>query len=348
MRASPFTEHKLVLQDFTATPAGRAFVAAAAQASGTAPAALQATISALPRLDFYVPLREHRRTWRGTGDLVVAAALGESRGTVTAYGSDGQRRSVTQASWTSGPTVFLLHPAEWKAHRVHPQVDGPGNVIQDAGDGELSGQYVLRSATGDSATVELADPDAGKKVWAFDQREARRQSGGTGGGIVTPQVCLPEEVNCSEEPPPTTVAPKDTTNLGILEVLHVCDNDNCSEGNEFEFRAAYKRASDGAITSRSTLKVGGIPGDWRGYINRPLIFREVPYYSNDIIDVDIVEIDGWPNPDDNFDPNSIIRYSDNRVEKSAGDLRCGYVNYYGLHDCTYGTWRELNFYYWWR
>ena len=40
------------------------------------------------------------------------------------------------------------------------------------------------------------------------------------------------------------------------------------------------------------------------------------------IDVNIVETDTWPNPDDNFDPNPILRLASDKFRQyHAGDFR---------------------------
>lgn len=75
MRASLLTEHKLVLQEFVATPAGRTLVNAGAMAIGVTGDSLGRVIASLPPMDFYVPGAAHRKSWRGDGQVLVAAAL---------------------------------------------------------------------------------------------------------------------------------------------------------------------------------------------------------------------------------------------------------------------------------
>lgn len=72
MRASELNEHKLVLQDFVSTYAARNIMSAAATKLRVSPGRLQRLVAGLPRLDLYLPFKEHRLTWEGTPDIVVA------------------------------------------------------------------------------------------------------------------------------------------------------------------------------------------------------------------------------------------------------------------------------------
>lgn len=139
MRASRVTEHKLVLQEFVRTPAGQHMLRAAAAASGTTVSGLAGQIAELPAMDFYAPFREHRASWRGSTDVVVAATLDENAVNVLAYGTDGARVALDARDGVPGRPLLLLHPAERKSPRFNPQPDTPGDVIQDFGDGESSG-----------------------------------------------------------------------------------------------------------------------------------------------------------------------------------------------------------------
>lgn len=73
MRASPYNEHKLVLQEFARTASGRILVKNASQVSGVSAAEIDAWIASLPDMDFYAPFREQRLTWRGSADVAVGA-----------------------------------------------------------------------------------------------------------------------------------------------------------------------------------------------------------------------------------------------------------------------------------
>jgi len=73
---SPFREHKLSFQRFLAAGRGHA-LAAMAQRTGVATADLgRAAEGAIP-LEMYLPVPEHRRTWKGDANVLVATALAD-------------------------------------------------------------------------------------------------------------------------------------------------------------------------------------------------------------------------------------------------------------------------------
>jgi hypothetical protein len=138
MRGSTFNEHKLVLQDFATTRAGRRLVQAAARASGTTEVEIDALISSLPAMDFYAPFQAHRLTWRGGAEVAVGAAMDVDAASFTAYTSGGQPVSHKARAAAPGITWLFLHPAETKSPRQKPQANTPGSVIQDPDDGIIS------------------------------------------------------------------------------------------------------------------------------------------------------------------------------------------------------------------
>lgn len=115
MRGSAVTEHKLVLQEFAVSEAGRTVVDAAARAVGIPSDSLQRIIASIPPSDFYVPNAEHRMRWRGEGNAFVAAAFAHDLTNVTATRSDGSRRLLRPADRASVSVVFHLQPAERKS-----------------------------------------------------------------------------------------------------------------------------------------------------------------------------------------------------------------------------------------
>lgn len=138
MRSSPLTEHKLVLQEFAATRAGRRLVQASARASGTTEVEIDALISSLPAMDFYAPFQAHRLSWRGGAAVVVGAAMDVDAASFTAYTAGGQHVSHRARAAAPEITWLFLHPAESKGKREKPQANTPGSVIQDPDDGTIS------------------------------------------------------------------------------------------------------------------------------------------------------------------------------------------------------------------
>lgn len=156
MRASEMNEHKLVLQDFVSTYAARNIIATAASTLRVSPGGFQKLVAGLPRLDLYLPFTEHRLTWQGTPDIVVAFVTDGGAATIDAVGVDG---SVTTLRRDAGvPTVPLLvmHPEERKLRREHPQADVRGRVVQDANDGVSASAYIPPGVAENDVTAWLS------------------------------------------------------------------------------------------------------------------------------------------------------------------------------------------------
>lgn len=162
MRASPVSEHKLVLQDYLRTQNGNLLLQAASASARMTPEAMLKLVDELPAMDFYVPVREHRLTWRATENVMVAASARSDASVVTGFLPDG--RSVTVDSRKAipgGRALIMIHPEEPKYKRIHPQADRPGPVIQDAEDGEKGGQITTVNSNGDTTRVSFADLASG-------------------------------------------------------------------------------------------------------------------------------------------------------------------------------------------
>lgn len=273
MRASRLTEHKLSLRDFAASANGERLLREAAQASGMPLADLRATIAALPDLDFYVPVRQHRLTWRATADYVVAVGLED---VVPTTGYDAAGHSVPLDFRQPEPpsqVVLMLQSAETKSPRIAPQPDVPGQTIQDPGDGEVSGSLVITDPDGTTRTFYLAD-----------MRDP---------GVVIPRVeCAPEVIYCEPDPPPPPPPPSTQTYIERIYTNGVCDN-ACWESNEFEFRAVTSSGATNAI------RLEGIPESGTTYLHALLIYAVPPMQlCAENCTAAARETDGWPNPDD--------------------------------------------------
>jgi hypothetical protein len=108
MRASPVTQHKLVLQDYLAGAARQRLAAAMAAALGAGPASLRQALDRMPRLDFYVPSSEDRMRWTGTAELVVGVT--KVPGAKDAVFTVDGREVSHDPSPLHGRVLFLLHP----------------------------------------------------------------------------------------------------------------------------------------------------------------------------------------------------------------------------------------------
>src|SRR5437016_2430686 len=74
LRNSPYSEHKVVLQDYVQSPSGRLLLAAIERAGINSDSLGQALKNAEP-IQFYVPVTAHRVSWRGTADVLVVPNL---------------------------------------------------------------------------------------------------------------------------------------------------------------------------------------------------------------------------------------------------------------------------------
>ena len=266
MRVSPWTEHKLSLHEFQATPTGELLFRASAAAVGVDLDVLHARIAALPDLDFYVPVRQHRLTWRSTEDYLVAVNLD---GRAPTFGYDAKGRAMRLDLSRPEPpaqTVLMLQTAETKTRRIDPQPNPSGLTIQDPDDGEFGGVLVFKDATGSTRTIELADlVGHGPLAQCYDNC-----TGGGGGG----------------SPPPETF-------LARIKTQEIVDNNNPFESNEFEFNAT---AWDG---STGFLRITGI-GSTTDQVRHDHLINAVPLSEISRVTIDIKETDGWPNGDDHF------------------------------------------------
>ncbi|MGH7571119.1 MAG: hypothetical protein ACREMK_04655 [Gemmatimonadota bacterium] len=117
IQASPWNEHKIVLQDFLRTAKGRAISRAAAANSGISSKQLMSRFQALPEMDMYLPFDEHRESWKGTPNLLVALLLDGEVPTVTAFSQAGLPTSLDAGDGVPRDPLLILHPAEFKQRR---------------------------------------------------------------------------------------------------------------------------------------------------------------------------------------------------------------------------------------
>jgi hypothetical protein len=278
MRKSPLTEHKLVLQDFIRTPPGERLVRTAAARSGRPAGQLSAKIALLPPIDFYAPFREHRLSWRGTQDVLVAAAGGPDADTASAFGAEGESVIVDARLGVPARPILLLQRAERKSLRVAPQPDVPGEVIEEPGDGALSGTLTWSGSDGRERSIPLA---------------ALLRRGRLGGSRLS---SLDEtESSCGDETAllpcgsswGMSVQPADTT---ILKTARFEFLDGLSGHLEIELRTQYRTPA--GVQERVTLRLEGVtPDDWEDY-NIPLIFRRIPEgVTSEYIRINVVEDD---------------------------------------------------------
>lgn len=339
MRASPWDEHKVVLQEFVATSAGAPLLSWIARGRRSSLDALRAEIRAMPPMDFYMPAREHRRTWQGEAGARVVATL-DVHGALIAYDALGRgTRIASRADALTAPT-FLIQPAEWKGRRVNAPSLVAALVIEDANDNSGSEMHVWRSGT-DSLVVDMALPDAQSRLRALVNRVARSTraltSSATANCDPTIQVCdcslNPEMPECQPGGGGGT-APPDTTIINYFK-MNFCDDDPCWTNLEIRFRSTHFDLDGNTIAYHEY---------WRGSINpedeytpfHPFIFSRIGRFSGHRIRTHLIEEDRnepfGVNRDD--DCGTIdITFSDNMVMRDFPVMGAGC----GLRD-SLGNW----------
>lgn len=109
MESSSVTESKLHLQRFL-KGSGRILISGMARAGGVSEHQITTLLEALPSMELYFPVPEHRRIWNGDEDLLIAVALSETRAP-TGFTLYGERQSLELRSPPAIPTIVLV-PAE--------------------------------------------------------------------------------------------------------------------------------------------------------------------------------------------------------------------------------------------
>src|SRR5881397_3856179 len=105
---SPFREHKLPFQRFlSAGPGGGIALATMARRSGVAMADLAREADAAMPLEMYLPVPEHRRTWTGDANVLVATAIADHDPPV-AFDVQGNRLVLDPERPPSTPVIAVV------------------------------------------------------------------------------------------------------------------------------------------------------------------------------------------------------------------------------------------------
>ena len=273
-RASPYGSHKLFLQDFVGTADGELLAQSAASALGMSRAAWIGRVSSLPRLEISVPRRSDRMTWRATDNLALADLTDR---VLPSHLFRGAGTMDTATARRANIVVIVIRRAGFDAFRTSPQPARPGDVIQDADDGDIGVQYVQQRKNGTEVVFDLRAGPNGR------QTIVRRR------GLQVAMDCEPDGfVTCEEDPitgmpirPYTYI-----TGIATRDQTGACDNWDCSQDAEFEF-LAETRSPGGALLSSNRVRVTGIHWHWEGEV---LLTYAVPKDGN-VISVWALETD---------------------------------------------------------
>jgi hypothetical protein len=113
MRAAPFAEHKLELTPYVRGRSGGLLLAKMATQAGRGREQMRNMLDDLPELEFYMPVREHRESWRGGTDLIVAGTLegddeGKTKVAPVAFDLQGRPVALSFDVAPSTPTLVLV------------------------------------------------------------------------------------------------------------------------------------------------------------------------------------------------------------------------------------------------
>src|SRR5437867_6318991 len=104
--ASPFREHKLQFQRFLRADNGNALAALAGAAGITSDAMARQADSTIP-LELYLPVPEHRQTWGGGANVLVATAIADHDVPV-AFDVHGNRSLLSPDTPPATPVIALV------------------------------------------------------------------------------------------------------------------------------------------------------------------------------------------------------------------------------------------------
>lgn len=327
MRASPLTEHKLIFQHYLATPAGVYWIENAAKRVGVSPGAIRSAFAQLPEMDLYLPYRDHRLTWRATADVALALVMDADAQVYQAFHTDGSVSTYDVKDGAPERAILVIHPAEAKGRRIRPQQAGPGEVVQDPDDGEVSARITLvNHQTGETTTIDFADLEMS-------------EIGTEGAALMTatpaklpppPGECDPTDDRCEDQPPP----PQYTK----LEYFKIFFSDGLGSA-EIEYRAT-KYNSAGSPVASMTYRHEGVHKSVAYFPDATLIFAHIKPGTNERIRVKLVETDF---ASDDYKGEATIYDGDSNVllhtVTEAGE-DCYWIDYNGngLIDHHLGEW----------
>ena len=180
LRASRIREHKLEFRSYIRGNGG-ILLSKMAQATGKSREELLALVESVRPLEFYMPVAEHRATWTGGADLLVASQLEDTPDEPPAA-FDLQGRPV-EIAYDQAPTTPVLSLVPVETDFSRPLDLALWENTDDMG-GQAIGNYRLKASV---ATVMPGDPiplDCGPE--AIEDCG----SGGSGGGSTGPQWSL--------------------------------------------------------------------------------------------------------------------------------------------------------------
>jgi hypothetical protein len=107
MRAAPFREHKLELAPYLRSKDGKTLLSRMVKQSGGTETDLFRTLSAIRRLELYMPVTKHRESWTGNDDILVVSQLAESD-PIVAFDENGSETTLDRNIAPTQPTLSIV------------------------------------------------------------------------------------------------------------------------------------------------------------------------------------------------------------------------------------------------
>ena len=167
MRKAPFREHKLELGPYLRSKDGKALLDRMVALNGGTDADLFRTMSAIRRLEFYMPVAGHREKWTGSGDVLVVSQLEESA-PIVAFDESGKEVALDRNVAPSQPTLAIV-PVETRFDQPMPSASSRN--VRDAAGAAIGTLEAVKPRT--SSLVACGDSCGGD---------------GGGGGVTSPPV----------------------------------------------------------------------------------------------------------------------------------------------------------------
>jgi hypothetical protein len=167
MKKAPFREHKLELGPYLRSKDGKALLDRMVALNGGTDADLFRTVSAIRRLEFYMPVAGHREKWTGSADVLVVSQLDESE-PIVAFEESGNEIALDRNVAPPQPTLAIV-PVETRFDQPMPA--SSSRNVRDAGGAAIGTLETVKSKT--SSLVACGDSCGGD---------------GGGGGVSSPPV----------------------------------------------------------------------------------------------------------------------------------------------------------------
>lgn len=163
LRNAPFKEHKLELSRYLRSDDGKDLLAS--MAIGKSPDDVLTLVDQVRSLEFYMPVRKHRETWVGDGEVLVAVQL-EEEDPIIAFDRSGRERRLDPDTPPEQPTLSIV-ASETRFDQPMPM--GSKNV------GDMNGRSI--------GTLEPRGLEVSGLI-AVDEGPGGGGSGGGGGGTI--------------------------------------------------------------------------------------------------------------------------------------------------------------------